>query len=133
MHNRFKELKAFIDSEFPEVQKEAEALAEGWGQLVWPQANQYYNIQKQKGGDADEAVDDDGDSIVKSLSASASPPKKNVNPTVKSATTAATAANAASAGKHQKRQQPGERKEKDATKEYDRGAKGGVLRQTARN
>ena len=112
MHNRFKELKAFIDTEFPEVQKEAEALAEGWGQIVWPQANQYYNIQKRKGGNEDESVDDDGESIIKSLSASASPSKKNTSPTVKSVATAA----AAGAGKQQKKKS-GEGKEADATKE----------------
>jgi LPXTG-motif cell wall-anchored protein len=102
MHNRFKELKAFIDAEFVEVQKEADTLAEGWGQIVWPQANQYYGIQKQKNGEAEEPEDDEGESIIKSLSASAGPSKKKAGPSAKTATTAATG------GAGKKKQSPGD-------------------------
>lgn len=83
MHNRFKELKAFIDAEFAEVQEEAEALFPGWGGVIWPQANQYYQIQSKAaaGGDAggmntlggdggEDGEDDDGESIIASLSSS---------------------------------------------------------------
>ena len=71
-HNRFKELKAYVDAEFADVQKEAEELVSGWGSIIWPQANQYYQIQTGQGKDADkEDEDEDGDSIVKALSATA--------------------------------------------------------------
>eukprot|EP01034_Spumella_vulgaris_P023968 gene23968-30254_t len=48
MHFKVKELKAFVDQEFQDIQFEADDLVEGWGQHVWPQAMQYHQmIQKQ--------------------------------------------------------------------------------------
>ena len=48
MHFKVKELKAFVDQEFQEVQVEAEDLVEGWGQNIWPQAMQFHQmIQRQ--------------------------------------------------------------------------------------
>ena len=116
MHNRFKELKSYIDAEFGEVQKEADLLVEGWGQIVWPQANQYYQIQMSKSGEAGtEDEDDDGESIIKTLSASASPSKKakTSNPSAKTAMTAAD-------GAGKKKKQP---EEKDLTKDMSEAEK----------
>jgi len=49
LHNRYKDMKQYFDVEFPEVQGEAEALAPGWGQQIWVQANQLYqNIKRQE-------------------------------------------------------------------------------------
>ena len=39
-----KELKAFVDQEFQDVQAEAEALLEGWGAHVWQQAMQFHQV-----------------------------------------------------------------------------------------
>lgn len=48
MHFKVKELKAFVDKEFQDVQFEADDLMEGWGQHIWPQAMQFHQmIQKQ--------------------------------------------------------------------------------------
>lgn len=48
MHFKVKELKAFVDQEFQDVQYEADDLVEGWGQHIWPQAMQFHQmIQKQ--------------------------------------------------------------------------------------
>ena len=44
MHFKVKELKAFVDSEFQDVQSEAEGLFEGWGQMIWPQAMQFHQV-----------------------------------------------------------------------------------------
>lgn len=48
MHFRVKELKAFVDQEYQDVQSEANDLLEGWGEHVWQQAMQYHTmIQRQ--------------------------------------------------------------------------------------
>lgn len=44
MHFKVKELKAYVDQEFQEVQAEAEDLVEGWGQNIWPQAMQFHQV-----------------------------------------------------------------------------------------
>lgn len=44
MHFKVKELKAFVDQEFQDVQNEAEDLVEGWGAHVWPQAMQFHQV-----------------------------------------------------------------------------------------
>jgi hypothetical protein len=48
MHFRIKELKAFVDQEYQDVQAEANELFEGWGEHVWQQAMQFHMmIQRQ--------------------------------------------------------------------------------------
>lgn len=44
MHFKVKELKAFVDKEFQDVQFEADELVEGWSQAIWPQAMQFYQV-----------------------------------------------------------------------------------------
>lgn len=44
MHFQVKELKAFVDQEFQDVQFEADELVEGWSQSVWPQAMQFHQV-----------------------------------------------------------------------------------------
>lgn len=44
MHFKVKELKAFVDKEFQEIQFEADDLVEGWGQHIWPQAMQFHQV-----------------------------------------------------------------------------------------
>ncbi len=44
MHFKVKELKAFVDQEFQDIQFEADDLVEGWGQHVWPQAMQFHQV-----------------------------------------------------------------------------------------
>jgi hypothetical protein len=44
MHFKVKELKSFVDTEFQDVQSEAEELVEGWGQMIWPQAMQFHQV-----------------------------------------------------------------------------------------
>lgn len=44
MHFKVKELKAFVDQEFQDVQFEADDLVEGWGQHIWPQAMQFHQV-----------------------------------------------------------------------------------------
>jgi hypothetical protein len=44
MHFHVKEMKAFIDKEFQEIQFEADDLVEGWGQQIWPQAMQFHQV-----------------------------------------------------------------------------------------
>jgi len=57
MHFKVKELKAFVDQEFQDIQFEADDLVEGWGQHVWPQAMQFHQmIQKQAEGKIEEQV-----------------------------------------------------------------------------
>jgi hypothetical protein len=60
MHFKVKEIKNFVDVEFQEIQNEAEELLEGWGQMVWPQAMQFYQmVQNQaEGKPATESHDD---------------------------------------------------------------------------
>ena len=69
MHDQLKELKAYIDVEFPEVQEEANKLVSGWGESIWPQANQFYQLYKSRKtnedgfGNDDESTDNISDSI----------------------------------------------------------------------
>ena len=44
MHFRVKELKAFVEQEFQDVQQEAEEFLEGWSAHIWPQAMQFHNL-----------------------------------------------------------------------------------------
>lgn len=44
MHFKVKELKAFVDQEFQDIQFEADDLVEGWGQHIWPQAMQFHQV-----------------------------------------------------------------------------------------
>lgn len=44
MHFRVKELKAFVDQEYQDVQTEANELFEGWGEHVWQQAMQFHMV-----------------------------------------------------------------------------------------
>ena len=48
MHFKVKELKAFVDQEFQDVQFEADELLEGWGQNIWPQAMQFHQVNIHK-------------------------------------------------------------------------------------
>lgn len=49
MHFKVKDLKTFVDKEIQEVQGEADELVDGWGQQIWPQAMQYYQVRKKDG------------------------------------------------------------------------------------
>jgi hypothetical protein len=44
MHYRVKELKAFVEQEFQDVQLEADEMLEGWSQQIWPQAMQFHKV-----------------------------------------------------------------------------------------
>lgn len=44
MHFKVKELKAFVDQEFQDIQFEADDLVEGWGQHIWPQAMSFHQV-----------------------------------------------------------------------------------------
>lgn len=44
MHFHVKSMKDFVDEEFTEVQQEAEEIEEGWGQNIWKQAMQFYQM-----------------------------------------------------------------------------------------
>ena len=55
MHFRVKELKAFVEQEFQEVQQEAEEFLEGWSAHIWPQAMQFHTLIKKH---TDEEVND---------------------------------------------------------------------------
>lgn len=44
MHFKVKELKAFVDKEFQDIQFEADDLVEGWGQHIWQQAMQFHQV-----------------------------------------------------------------------------------------
>jgi hypothetical protein len=44
MHFKVKELKAFVDKEFQDIQFEADDLVEGWGQHIWSQAMQFHQV-----------------------------------------------------------------------------------------
>jgi hypothetical protein len=46
MHFKVKELKAFVDKEFQDIQFEADDLVEGWGQHIWPQAMQFHQVRR---------------------------------------------------------------------------------------
>ena len=65
MHFLLKQLKSFVEQEFEEVRAEAEEYLEGWSQVIWPQAMQFYQMVKKHadgeggddGGDGEEDVD----------------------------------------------------------------------------
>lgn len=44
MNDGMKNLKAFIDQEFEEIQAEADELSEGWSGSIWPQAMQHHQV-----------------------------------------------------------------------------------------
>ena len=44
MHFKVKDLKAFVDQEFQDVQFEADDLVDGWSQHIWPQAMQFHTV-----------------------------------------------------------------------------------------
>lgn len=44
MHFKVKELKAFVDQEYQDVQFEANELVDGWGEHIWPQAMQFHTV-----------------------------------------------------------------------------------------
>ncbi len=44
IHFKIKEMKAFIDQEFQDVQYDADDLVQGWAQAIWPQAMQYHQV-----------------------------------------------------------------------------------------
>jgi hypothetical protein len=74
MHFKVHSLKEFVDQEFQDVQYEAEDLLEGWGEHIWPQAMQFYNlIQKQAGLTQPKDVDDDDDGTGKKKKKRAKP------------------------------------------------------------
>lgn len=74
MHFKVHSLKEFVDQEFQDVQYEAEDLLEGWGEHIWPQAMQFYNlIQKQAGLTQPKEVDDDDDGTGKKKKKRAKP------------------------------------------------------------
>lgn len=54
MHFKVKELKAFVDKEFQDIQFEADDLLEGWGQHIWPQAMQFHQVRPGWLGDCNE-------------------------------------------------------------------------------
>lgn len=45
MHFKVKELKAFVDQEYQDVQFEANELVDGWGEHIWPQAMQFHTVR----------------------------------------------------------------------------------------
>jgi hypothetical protein len=57
MHFHVKEMKAFVDKEFQDVQLEADDLVEGWGQQIWPQAMQFHQLIIKQ---AEEKLEDQG-------------------------------------------------------------------------
>lgn len=56
MHFKVKELKAFADKEFQDIQMEADELLESWGPQIWQQAMQFHQmILKQAQAKVEEA------------------------------------------------------------------------------
>ena len=45
MHFKVKEIKAFVDQEFQDIQLEAEELSDGWGASIWQQAMQFHQVR----------------------------------------------------------------------------------------
>lgn len=72
MHFHVTSMKEFVDTEFAEVQQEAEEIAEGWGEVIWKQAMQFYQmslkqyetnkaaLEKIKRGDKEEGETEEG-------------------------------------------------------------------------
>jgi hypothetical protein len=50
MHFKVKDLKAFVDQEFQDVQFEADDLLEGWSQQIWSQAMQFHHMIQNSSG-----------------------------------------------------------------------------------
>eukprot|EP01038_Epipyxis_sp_PR26KG_P011888 gene11888-15906_t len=48
MHFQLKEMKAFVDQEFQDVQFEADELVEGWGQQIWREAMRYHQLVEKQ-------------------------------------------------------------------------------------
>lgn len=44
IYENVKEMKAFVDVEFAEVQMEAEDLIKGWGPHIWPEAMRFHQV-----------------------------------------------------------------------------------------
>lgn len=44
MHFKVKEIKAFVDQEFQDIQLEADELLDGWGPAIWQQAMQFHQV-----------------------------------------------------------------------------------------
>jgi hypothetical protein len=44
VYENVKEMKAFVDVEFAEVQMEAEDLIKGWGPHIWPEAMRFHQV-----------------------------------------------------------------------------------------
>lgn len=62
MYSKVKDLKSFVDLEYNEVKKEAEALAEGWADQIWSQARRFQLIiVAKKNGTSGHDDDDDND------------------------------------------------------------------------
>jgi hypothetical protein len=55
-----KEMKAFVEQEFADVQTEANELLEGWGDNIWPQAFKFHTVvhDRLNGKETDEETDD---------------------------------------------------------------------------
>lgn len=43
-----KNLKAFVDAEFPDVQAEADDMIPGWGPAIWQEAMQFHKMVQQR-------------------------------------------------------------------------------------
>lgn len=54
-----KEMKAFVEQEFTDVQAEADELLDGWGRDIWPQAMKFHTVvhERLNGKETDDAVD----------------------------------------------------------------------------
>jgi hypothetical protein len=48
MHFRVAEIKTFVDAEYQDVQAEADQFKEGWGQDIWPQAMQFFQMRMKQ-------------------------------------------------------------------------------------
>lgn len=44
MHFKVKEIKAFVDQEFQDIQVDADELVDGWGATIWQQAMQFHQV-----------------------------------------------------------------------------------------
>ena len=75
MHFRVKELKAFVEQEFQDVQQEAEEFLEGWSAHIWPQAMQFHTMIR-KHADEDSGLDGIGQNSADDRSSQNDPAKK---------------------------------------------------------
>ena len=79
MHDKVKDLKGFVDSEYNEIKKEAEVLAQGWADQIWPQARRFQLMIAEKNSetnDEDESTNNTNDNNNKNISNSSSKNKK---------------------------------------------------------